>query len=41
MPRKLLDSSKLIEMGWRPRTSLREGLERTYSEFIAGNYRVA
>jgi GDP-L-fucose synthase len=40
-PRKLLDSSKLLEMGWRPRTSLREGLERTYSEFIAGNYRVS
>jgi GDP-L-fucose synthase len=34
-PRKLLDSSKLIEMGWRPRTSLREGLKLTYSEFIA------
>ena len=41
MPRKLLDSSKLIEMGWRPRTSLREGLERTYLEFIAGNFRVS
>jgi GDP-L-fucose synthase len=40
-PRKLLDSSKLIGMGWRPRTSFREGLERTYSEFIAGNYRVS
>jgi len=40
-PRKLLDSSKLIEMGWRPRTSLREGLERTYLEFIAGNFRVS
>jgi GDP-L-fucose synthase len=40
MPRKLLDSSKLIEMGWRPRTLLREGLEQTYSEFLAGNYRV-
>ncbi len=34
-PRKLLDSSKLIEMGWRARTSLREGLKLTYSEFIA------
>ncbi len=33
-PRKLLDSSKLIEMGWRARTSLREGLMLTYSEFI-------
>jgi GDP-L-fucose synthase len=40
-PRKLLDSSKLIEMGWRPRTSLREGLERTYADFVAGNYRVS
>ena len=39
-PRKLLDSSKLIEMGWRPRTSLRDGLAETYAEFIAGNYRV-
>ena len=37
-PRKLLDSSKLIEMGWQPRTLLREGLEQTYSEFLAGNY---
>jgi len=34
-PRKLLDSSKLIEMGWRARTSLREGLKLTYSDFIA------
>ena len=33
-PRKLLDSSKLIKMGWRARTSLREGLMLTYSEFI-------
>jgi GDP-L-fucose synthase len=34
-PRKLLDSSKLIEMGWRARTSLREGLKLTYSDFMA------
>jgi GDP-L-fucose synthase len=38
-PRKLLDSSRLIEMGWRARTSLREGLELTYSDFVAGNCR--
>jgi lactate dehydrogenase-like 2-hydroxyacid dehydrogenase len=38
--RKLLDSSKLIEMGWRARTALRKGLELTYSEFLAGNCRV-
>jgi GDP-L-fucose synthase len=33
-PRKFLDSSKLNEMGWRARTSLRDGLELTYSEFL-------
>jgi GDP-L-fucose synthase len=37
-PRKLLDSSKLFEMGWRARTSLREGLKLTYSEFLARDY---
>jgi GDP-L-fucose synthase len=37
-PRKLLDSSKLMEMGWRPRTGLREGLKLTYSEFIARDF---
>ena len=34
-PRKLLDSAKLIEMGWQARTSLREGLNLTYLEFMA------
>ncbi len=38
-PRKLLDSSKLIGMGWRARTSLREGLELTYSKFLADTCR--
>jgi GDP-L-fucose synthase len=38
--RKLLDSSKLAGMGWRARTSLRAGLERTYAEFQTGDYRV-
>ena len=39
-PRKLLDSSKLINMGWRPRTSLRDGLAETYAEYLNGSYRV-
>ena len=39
-PRKLLDSSKLIKMGWRPRTSLRDGLAETYAEYLNGSYRV-
>lgn len=40
-PRKLLDSSKLFAMGWRPSISLREGLEETYLDYIKNrkNYR--
>jgi len=30
MPRKLLDSSRLRELGWVPRIGLREGIQRTY-----------
>jgi GDP-L-fucose synthase len=30
-PRKLLDVSRLAEMGWRSRIGLREGLEQTYA----------
>jgi GDP-L-fucose synthase len=33
MPAKLLDSSVLQTMGWRPKTSLKEGLIRTYQWF--------
>lgn len=29
-PRKLLDSTKLFELGWRPKISLETGLESTY-----------
>ena len=29
-PRKCLDSGKLFEMGWKPRTSLHDGLRRMY-----------
>ena len=34
-PRKLLDVSLLNSLGWRARTSLREGLEQTYRWFLA------
>lgn len=34
MPSKLLDSSKLRKLGWRPRTRLREALEITYSWYL-------
>ncbi|MFI3322994.1 MAG: GDP-L-fucose synthase [Rikenellaceae bacterium] len=33
-PRKLMDSSKLYAMGWKPTISLDAGIERTYREFI-------
>ena len=30
MPRKLLDSTRLNGMGWRPRIGLKEGIAETY-----------
>jgi GDP-L-fucose synthase len=33
-PRKLLDVSKLRELGWRPTIPLREGIARTYDWFL-------
>ncbi len=34
-PRKLLDTSKLDGLGWRPKIPLREGLAATYEWFLA------
>lgn len=34
MPQKLLDVSKITNLGWKPKTSLREGLEKTYAYFL-------
>ena len=34
MKRKGLDSQKLNKMGWRPKISLDEGIERTYQYFL-------
>lgn len=35
MPRKLLDSSVLLGLGWRPATPFRSALEATYHGFLA------
>lgn len=34
-PRKLIDSSRLRSLGWAPRISLRDGLQRTVRHFLA------
>ena len=33
-PRKLLDVTKLTELGWRPRIKLRDGIRNTYRWFL-------
>ncbi len=32
-PRKLLDTTKILNTGWQPKVSLQDGLKRTYEEF--------
>ncbi len=36
-PRKLLDTRRITELGWRPSVSLREGVARTYDWFRASD----
>jgi GDP-L-fucose synthase len=33
-PRKLLDVSKLKDLGWEYKTSLKEGIEKTYADYV-------
>jgi GDP-L-fucose synthase len=33
-PRKLLDTTRLTQLGWRPQIGLREGIAETYSWFV-------
>jgi GDP-L-fucose synthase len=34
-PRKLMDVSRIHQLGWKHKTELREGLEKTYQDFLA------
>jgi GDP-L-fucose synthase len=34
MPRKLLDSSRVLQLGWQPRIPLEQGLSQTYRWFL-------
>jgi GDP-L-fucose synthase len=38
-PRKLLDTTRLQSLGWKPKTSLETGLELAYHDFVKGNVR--
>src|SRR5262249_1537093 len=40
-PRKLLDTSKLTALGWRPRIGLREGLDSAYRWYLEHVVRAA
>ena len=33
-PRKLMDSSKLRKLGWKPKIDMREGIARAYKDFL-------
>jgi GDP-L-fucose synthase len=34
-PRKLMDIEKMVSFGWRPEVHLKEGLEKTYADYLA------
>lgn len=40
-PRKLMDVSKMAELGWRASTPLREGIRRACDAYLTGQYREA
>ena len=34
-PRKLMDSTRLQKLGWKPKTELRKGIDLAYKDFLA------
>ena len=39
-PRKLLDVSKLTSLGWTYKTSLKEGIQKTYADYVRNTKRI-
>ncbi len=37
-PKKLMDSNKLFKLGWRPKTSLAEGIKLAYTDFLKNHH---
>lgn len=38
-PRKLMDCSKIFNMGWKPRVDLKEGLHDAYNDFLQNQHK--
>lgn len=38
-PRKVLDISKMRQLGWEPKTSLKEGIKMTYDWYVNSTYK--
>lgn len=38
-PRKLMDTTKMRNLGWKPSIHLREGIQLAYQDFLSGKYR--
>lgn len=36
-PRKLIDSSKIFKMGWKPKTNFEDGIRQTYLDYVKRN----
>jgi GDP-L-fucose synthase len=36
--RKLLDSSRIAKMGWKPKIKIMQGIEQSYIDFLNKNY---
>jgi GDP-L-fucose synthase len=36
-PRKLLDSGKILSMGWKPKVGLKDGLTILYNDYKINN----